>query len=175
MKFGPGTLTIGDVGSPISASCLVNSLRIATSKDEADSTTKLCGTVVPGAITYTYAMSGNLDIDGTDPAGLFALSQAEPGSEQPFTFTPNDVDETSAAGILIIDPMDFGADEFGADMTSDIEWTLVGKPTYTYPAAAPLAAAKPLVINGLRRGPLPKPDDAAKPAKPATATATASA
>jgi hypothetical protein len=148
--FGPGTLNFGEVGTEIDASCLVNSLRITMTKDEADSTTKLCGTVKPGKITYTYAMSGNLDIDGTDPAGLFALSQAEPGSEVPFTFVPNTEDETSAAGVLVIDPMDFGADEYGDDLNSDIEWTLVGKPVYTYPAAPPLAdaAAGGLVVNG---------------------------
>lgn len=135
--FGPGTLQIGEVGSEIDASCFVNSLRITSSKDEGDSTTKLCGTVTPGKITYTYSMSGNLDTDTDNAAGLFALSQAEPGSEQPFTFTPNTPTETSASGTLIIDPMDFGADEYGDTMNSDIEWTLVGAPDYTYPEPSP--------------------------------------
>lgn len=135
--FGPGTLQIGETGSEIDASCFVNGLRITASKDEGDSTTKLCGTVKPGKITYTYSMTGNLDIDSDNAAGLFALSQAEPGSQQPFTFTPDTETETAASGVLVIDPMDFGADEYGDDMTSDIEWTLVGKPEYTYPDATP--------------------------------------
>lgn len=153
MEFGPGTLKFGDVATPIDASCLVNSLRITMSKDEGDSTTKLCGTVKPGKITYTYSMSGNLDTDADDGSGLFALSQAEPGSQVPFEFTPNTEGETKAEGVVIIDPMDFGADEFGDTLASDIEWTLVGAPTYTYPTT-PLAASAPLVVNG-RQDPVP--------------------
>ena len=44
-------------------------------------------------------------------------------------FTPNTEAGTSAAaGTLIIDPLDFGADESGADLTSDFEFTIVGTP-----------------------------------------------
>lgn len=148
-KFGPGTLKIGEVGSEIDASCFVNSFTIAMSKDQADDTTKLCGTVKPGAITYTYAATGNLDLDSDDPAGLFALSQANPGAQVPFTFTPSTGDVTSAAGTLILDPMDFGGDTYGEDMASDVEWDLVGPPVYTYPAEAPEGDRfAPTVRNG---------------------------
>jgi hypothetical protein len=128
--LGPGTLEIGSVGTEIDVSCLVNNAVIAADKDEGDATTKLCGDVRAGTVTYTYALSGNMDTDVADSAGFFALSQAEPGSQQTFTFTPN-----TAAGTLVIDPLDFGADESGADLTSDFEFTIVGRPTYTYPAA----------------------------------------
>lgn len=149
--FGPGTLQIGETGAPIDVSCLVNSMRITASKDESDSTTKLCGTVKPGKITYTYSLTGNIDVDSEDPAGIFALSQAEPGTQVPFTFTPNTDAETTASGTLVIDPLDFGADEYGDDMTSDLEFTLVGAPTYVFPTETPLAVAnrfQPLVVNG---------------------------
>jgi hypothetical protein len=138
-KLGPGTLTIGGTGTEIDVSCLVNNAVISADKDEGDSVTKLCGTVVPGAVTYSYTLGGNADIDITDPAGLFALSQASPGTQQPFTFTPNTEAGTSAEGSLVIDPLDFGGDETGETMTSDFEFTIVGAPTYTYGAAAPLA------------------------------------
>ena len=81
-KFGPGTLKLGETGAEIDCSCLVNSFTIAMTKDQGDDTTKLCGTVKPGAITYTYAATGNLDIDTDDPAGIFFLSQTNPGSPQ---------------------------------------------------------------------------------------------
>lgn len=153
-KFGPGELKIGATGSEIDAACFVNSFTIAMTKDQAEDTTKLCGNVVPGAITYTYAASGNLDIDSDDPDGLFALSQANPGAQVPFTFTPNTDAGTSVAGTLILDPMDFGGDTYGADMTSDVEWALVGEPTYTFPAAAPgTSRFAPTVRNG-RRAPV---------------------
>lgn len=137
-KLGPGTLTIGATGTEIDVSCLVNNLVITMSKDKADDTTKLCGTVRAGAITYTYELDGNLDTDiGTD-AGLFALSQSAAGTEQAFTFTPSTDAGTSATGILVIDPMDFGTtDDYGSDLTSDIAWSLVGKPEYTYGTVTP--------------------------------------
>jgi hypothetical protein len=136
-RFGPGTLTIGETGTAIDCSCLVNGARIASSKDETDPTTKLCGTVRPGTTKYTFELSGNVDVDIADSAGLFALSQSSPGSEQAFTFVPNTEAETSAAGVLVIDPLDFGADEYGADLTSDFTFRIVGTPVYTYPTAGP--------------------------------------
>lgn len=132
--LGPGSLMIGATGTEVDVSCLVNNAVIAADKDQADSTTKLCGTVKPGATTYTYTLSGNVDTDIADAAGLFAMSQAEAGTEQSFTFIPSTDAGTEATGKLTIDPLDFGADEMGADMTSDFEWTISGKPAYTYTA-----------------------------------------
>lgn len=138
-KLGPGTLEIGLTGTEIDISCLVNNAVIAADKDEGDATTKLCGDVRAGSVSYTYSLSGNMDTDVADDAGFFALSQSAPGTEQTFTFTPNTVAGTSATGTLVIDPLDFGADESGADLTSDFEFTIIGTPAYTYPTT-PLAA-----------------------------------
>lgn len=137
-KLGPGVLTIGTTGTPIDVSCLVNNAVIAADKDEGDATTKLCGDVRPGSTTYTYALSGNMDTDIADEGGFFALSQAEPGTQQAFTFTPSTEAGTSATGTLTIDPLDFGADEAGADLTSDFEFTIVGQPVYEYGTPLPL-------------------------------------
>jgi hypothetical protein len=137
-KLGPGELTIGATGSEIDVSCLINNATIAASKDQGDSQTKLCGTVKPGATTYTFALSGNVDIDAATSSGLFALSQDEAGSQQAFVFTPNNelvaplTAATSAAGTLVIDPLDFGGDTMGETMASDFEFTIVGVVTYTY-------------------------------------------
>lgn len=135
-NLGPGELSIGATGTEIDVSCLINNATIAATKDQGDSVTKLCGTVVPGSVSYTYALSGNTDTDVADPAGLFALSQAAPGSQQPFTFTPSTDAGTEATGTLIIDPLDFGGDTTGETMTSDFEFALVGAPTYTYAGGA---------------------------------------
>lgn len=137
VKFGPGTFTIGETGTEVDCSCLVNSLTITHNKDAADATTKLCGDVVPGKITYTFAVEGNLDIDpDAGAAGLFALSQTAKGTQQKYTYTPNTEDGTTATGVLILDPLDFGSDEYGNDMTSDFSFDMVGDPAYTYGADA---------------------------------------
>ena len=132
--LGPGTLKIGATGTEIDVSCLVNGCRIAAAKDQKDSTQKLCGTKVPGAVTYNATLKGNVDIDpDAGAAGLFAMSWAQPGSEQKFTFEPNTAEGTSAAGTLVLDPLDFGADEYGAVLTSDFEFQITGTVTFTYP------------------------------------------
>lgn len=136
-KLGPGTLEIGEVGTEVDASCLVNGMAITSDSDKDDDKTMLCGTVKAGAITFTYTMEGNVDIDPeAGAAGLFALSQDHAGEQVPFTFTPNTADGTTATGVVTVAPLDFGADEFGADLSSDLSWSLVGKPTYTYGTGA---------------------------------------
>jgi hypothetical protein len=171
--FGPGTLQIGATGSEIDASCQVNSLRIATSKDEGDSKTMLCGTVKAGKVTYTYTLSGNVDTDTDDAAGLFALSQSAAGTEQPFTFTPDTETGTTASGTLIIDPLDFGADEYGDDLNSDFEWTIVGAPSYDY-GTEPVESSLYQVQNG-RRAPGVRPEVKAPTVETTTAKAKATA
>ena len=130
--LGPGTLSIGATGTEIDVSCLVNNATLTSEKDQGDDVTKLCGDVVPGAVKYTYSLTGNLDTDIAEAAGLFKLSQDSPGSQQDFTFTPNTDAGTEASGTLILDPLDFGGDTTGETMTSDFEFAVVGKPTYTY-------------------------------------------
>lgn len=142
-NLGPGTLTIGPVGSVIDISCQINNARIATEKDQDDSRTKLCGTVTPGKVTYTYNLSGNMDTDTETAAGIFAFSQLNAGTIQDFTFTPHTATGTTATGQLMIDPLDFGADEFGAPLDSDFEWSLVGAPSYTYGTGVDKGAASP--------------------------------
>jgi hypothetical protein len=134
--LGPGTLTIGETGTPVDASCLINNAKITVSKDQADSTTKLCGDVAAGATTYTFALTGNVDQDLATATGLHALSWGSAGTALPFTFTPNTDVGATATGTLTIDPLEFGGDEMGADMTSDFEWTCVGKPAIVYGTGA---------------------------------------
>lgn len=141
--LGPGELHIGETGTEIDVSCLVNNAVIAADKSQGDSTTKLCGTVKPGAVTYDYKLSGNMDTDLSDVAGFFALSQTKPGQELAYTFTPSTDAGTEAAGFLIVDPLDFGGDTTGETMTSDFEFALLGPPDYTYAGAAVTANATP--------------------------------
>jgi hypothetical protein len=139
--LGPGTLTIGATGTPIDVSCLVNNAVISADKTEGDSTTKLCGTVRTGSVTYDYTLAGNMDTDVADADGFFALSQTAPGTELDFTFEPNTEAGTVATGRLVVDPLDFGGDTTGETMTSDFEFTVVGQPTYTYGGGVAVSAA----------------------------------
>jgi hypothetical protein len=99
VKLGPGTLKIGATGSEIDVSCQINNAVISADKDEGDSITKLCGDVVPGAVTYLVL--DPLDFGG-DEAGTYMTSDFEfslVGSPS-YTFPPGGAtadDETVAA------------------------------------------------------------------------------
>jgi hypothetical protein len=131
-QLGPGVLSIGATGSEIDVSCYLNNVKIENSANTTDSTTKLCGAVRAGVTTFTFQLTGNVDVDAGNDAGLFALTWNEAGSEQPFTFTPSTELGTTATGTVVIQPLRFGADDFGADLTSDITWDIVGTPTLSF-------------------------------------------
>lgn len=131
VKLGPGSLKIGATGAAIDVSCLVNNAVITTDVSRDDAVWHLCGTSTPGKTTFEHSLTGNLDIDPTEATGLFALSWADPGSEQAFSFTPNTEEGTSASGTIVLTPLDFGADEYGKTLNSDFEWLISGEVTYT--------------------------------------------
>lgn len=137
VSLGPGTLIFSTTdASPVEisdASCLINNARIEIDKEQDDTRYKLCGTPTPGKITYTYKLTGNLDTDVEVADGLFAYSQDHAGEQIAFEFVPNTAAQTAATGTLVIDPLEFGADEYGQPLDSDFELTIIGKPTFTYP------------------------------------------
>lgn len=160
--FGPGELTIGGAGEEIDVSCLINNAILSASPTTADPTTKLCGSQRQGSTTYACSLSGNIDIDPhTGESSLFCLSWAEPGTEQPFTFTPDSDNGTTASGTLIIQPLDFGSlGAYGDDLTADFEFQVLWKPVIT------CAGDPPVVATGATSG-TPgafTPSGAAKPA-----------
>lgn len=167
--FGPGTLKIGEVGTEIDVSCLVNNAILSADASTADPTTKLCGTQKLGATTYTATLSGNLDIDPDDPDGIFCLSWAAPGELLPFEFIPNSEVGTKASGNLTLQPLDFGSSgEFGDDMTADFEFQVEWKPVID-------CSATPVQATGATAG-TPgtwTPSGSAIPANAAGATSAA--
>ena len=135
-QLGPGVLKIGEVGTEIDCSCYLNNAAIEWSDSATDPTTKLCGAVRAGVTTFTAQLTGNIDVDAGNEAGLFALSWNEKGSQQSFVFTPSTELGTTATGVLTIKPLRFGADEYGADLTSDIAFDIVGDPVLSFDGAA---------------------------------------
>jgi hypothetical protein len=140
--FGPGELTIGEVGAEIDISCLINHCILSASPTTANATTKLCGTQKQGATTYSCELKGNIDIDpNTGQSSLFCLSWAEPGTEQPFRFVPDSDNGTSATGTLVIQPLDFGSSgKYGDDLTADFTFQVLWKPVITCAGDPPVTA-----------------------------------
>jgi hypothetical protein len=133
VNLGPGTLKIGPTASAIDMSCLVVGARIATDVSQDDAKTMLCGTQRPGKITYTHKLTASIETDTEDPDGIFYYSQEHAGEQVAFEFVPNTDVGATASGTLTIHPLDFGADEYGDPLDSDLEWPIIGQPTYVKP------------------------------------------
>jgi hypothetical protein len=149
-KFGPGTLTIGETGTPIDVSCQLINAQIEWDKDKDDDVTVLCGDVVPGSVTYTSTLTGAMFQDVADEAGILFYSWEHKGETVPFTFTPNTAAGTTASGNVTLDPITFGSDEPKANMQADFTWDIVGEPTLTAGGAA---------VEGIEAEPATTPED----------------
>lgn len=135
-KFGPGTLTLGAVGSPIDVSCQIISCRVEWEKNKDEDVVVLCGETVGGSTIYSATLNGEMFQDVADAAGILFFSWEHKGETVPFTFEPSTAAGTSCTGDVMIDPLMFGSDEPKANMTSDFAWSCVGEPVLTAGAPA---------------------------------------
>ena len=127
-KLGPGSLSIGEVGTEVDFSCQVQNAQVQWDKSKDDDTVVLCGESIAGATTYTAQLTGTLFQDQADPDGIVRFSWTNKGDAVPFVFVPNTVDGVSVTGVVTIDPITVGDDTSGANMDSDFTWDCVGEP-----------------------------------------------
>ena len=123
--LGPGELKIGPVGAPLTISCMVNNMRVVPDVDEGDTKTMLCGTTKRSADTIEWSLQGNLDSDFGYGDGFAAYTWAHAGEVSDFEFTPSSAVGTTVKGQLKVVPLEFGADDYGDYLDSDIEFGLV--------------------------------------------------
>lgn len=137
-KLGPGTLVLGEIGTPQDASCQVVGAEVGWDVDAEDPITTLCGDAVGGGRTYSATLSGSFLQDLDDDAGLVAYTWTNKGVDVPFVFVPNTAAKATVTGKLTIDPLNVGStDDHGATMQSDFEWGCVGEPSLTWEAEPP--------------------------------------
>lgn len=137
MTMGPGTLTIGDVGSVKSFSSQVTNTRLVPSVDNGDPINVLSGESVPGDRDESWTLAGTLVQDiGAGVAGADSLVEwlfTNRGTTQPFTFVPNTAAGREFTGVVTVEAVEMGGDA-KTKPTSDFEWALSGDPVL---AAAP--------------------------------------
>lgn len=126
-KLGPGTLTIGEIGTPVDFSAQVASCTIKWKKDQEDNVPVLSGEELSGDKTYGATLAANVILDLTD-GGLVDYTWDNKGVPVPFTFVPSTAAGRSISGIVELDPIDVGGDA-KKTMRSDVEWACVGEPT----------------------------------------------
>lgn len=129
-KVGPGTLTIGEVGSEVDISCQILTASITSDASVDDPTEVLCGDTIGGDTTYADKLNVTMLSDYLDAAGLVRLSWGSGrGTEQPFTFVPSTgTGNPSVTGTVRLDPIELGG-EVGA--RSEVSFTLDGIGTFT--------------------------------------------
>lgn len=142
VRFGPGTLMLGTAPGT-DFSCQVESLGLNVDKNEGDPITVLCGDSVPGSIDYAYSLAGTLLQDIGTASGVVEYSWDNAGEQVPFTYEPSTAAGASITGTVVIDPMSIGTSDgaFGDVLTSDVEWSCVGKPDVTFGGGAAAATA----------------------------------
>ena len=127
--LGPGTLKIGVTGTLIDISCYCNNVAIEPTKNGGgDPIFKLCGASRPAPFTYSYQLTGNIDIDIANASGLFALAWTDPGQTVDFEYIPNTDLAKKFTGQLVLDPMRVGADNYGDMLTTDLALDCIGQP-----------------------------------------------
>lgn len=133
-RLGNGTLTVGTV--PLDISAQVVGAILSSELDTGDAITVLTGEQLMSGATTTASLTGSIILD-PNTGGIGEFSYTNHGQVVPFTFAPNTASGLSVAGELTMTKLDIGADEYGALLQPDFEWSVVGEPTVTWGPAAP--------------------------------------
>lgn len=126
--LGPGTITIGEVGTAVDFTAQLTGGTVSWDKDKEDDVPVLSGGVLAGETTYTAKISGNVFQDLGAANGLVAFTWEHKGESHPFSFVPNTDVGQEITGTVTIDPIDVGGDEAKKRPRSDFEWDFVGEP-----------------------------------------------
>jgi hypothetical protein len=126
-KLGPGTLTVGSVGTALDFSGRCTAASVTWKVDSGDSTVVLSGDTLAGDRTYSATLEANVMQGDLTTGGLVDYTWTHKGEVLPFTYTPYSGGR-SITGTLTIDPLDVGGD-VGKKPTAAIKWECVGEPT----------------------------------------------
>jgi hypothetical protein len=126
-KLGPGTLTIGAVGTALDVSARCLKAALTWKVDQDDDTVVLSGETIAGDRHYTATLEATLQQGDLTAGDAIDYTWAHKGQQVPFTYTPY-TGGRSINGQLVIDPLDVGGD-VNSKNTTDLKWGCVGEPT----------------------------------------------
>lgn len=126
-KMGPGTLTIGEVGSPVDFTAQITKCVVSWKEDAEDNVPVLSGEELEGDSNWSATLSGTV-IQELSDGGIIEWTWTEKGNAHPFTFTPSTSAGKAVSGTVKVGPLDLGGDAKKRP-TSDFEWACVGEPT----------------------------------------------
>lgn len=124
---GPGTLIVGDTGSPQEISCQITSAVVAWSVESEDDVDLLCGDVAPGDEEFTAVINGTLYQDLSEAQSFVEFTWDNKGEVLPLRYVPSTAAGKEITGSVKMRPLDVGG-EAKTKPTSDFEWPFVGEP-----------------------------------------------
>jgi hypothetical protein len=124
--MGPGTFSIGEVGTPLDLTAQVSALTVEFSEEVEDSIPTLSGESLGGAADYPATLTGTLIQDLTE-AGMFDYTWANKGSEVPFSFVPSTAAGREVTGIVRVAPLNLGG-TVKQKNTTEFTWAIIGDP-----------------------------------------------
>lgn len=129
--LGPGLLSLGS--GPLDVSAQLTSCRVNVSENvtSGDAVKVLSGEELEAdeSVDFTFALEGNL-LQDLQALGVVDWSWTNKGTEQPFTFVPNNTRARQVSGVLKPVPLSIGGDEVERRMASDFTWRIVGTPIF---------------------------------------------
>lgn len=131
-QLGPGTLELG--AGPLDVSLQVTACKITPSENvtSTGAVKVLGGGQIDGSesVDFTYVLEGTFLQDLLE-GGVVDWSYDNKGTEQAFTFIPNNARARQVTGTVKPVPLTIGGDEVEAGpMTSGFSWRLVGDPVF---------------------------------------------
>lgn len=126
-KLGPGTLTVGAIGSPVDLAPRCTKASVTWKVDTSDDVVTLAGSTIAGDRTYTATLEATLYQDDLRAGEIVDFSWVNKGQQYPAQYQPFDGGRV-ITGEVIVDPIDYGGD-VAKKNTSDIKWAFVGEPT----------------------------------------------
>jgi hypothetical protein len=124
--MGPGTFSIGSIGSALDLTAQVTALTVEFSEEVEDSIPTLSGETLEGAASYPATLTGTVAQDLTE-AGMFDYTWTNKGTIVPFTFTPSTAAGRTVTGQVRVAPINLGG-TVKTRNTSDFTWSIIGDP-----------------------------------------------
>ncbi|MGQ4576148.1 hypothetical protein ACUH93_07050 [Dermabacteraceae bacterium P7006] len=126
-KLGPGSLKIGETGSPKEFASKCTKVVVKPSWKDGDNTNYLDGTTATAEGEADHTLEIEFDQEYTND-GLVKWTWDNRGQVQPFTYVPNsDTGEIKVTGKVRIMPVDIGGEVMKPNKAS-ATWKIVGDP-----------------------------------------------
>lgn len=120
-QLGPGTLTIGETGTPQEFASQLTACTLEPSFDTGDSTPVLSGDEIPGDTTESASLKGTMLQDYSGMNSTLVYCRTNSGQQLPFKFVPATSGGLGISGTLTMRSVSTGGDVKKKN-TSDFEW-----------------------------------------------------